>query len=91
MTAILITYDLNKPGQNYDALYEEIKNLGATWWHYLDSTWIVAGASLTAENVSQKLSKHCDKGDRLLCLNITGDSSQGLLTQDAWDWIKKYV
>lgn len=26
---ILVTYDLNKSGQNYDALIEEIKQLGA--------------------------------------------------------------
>lgn len=40
MSALLITYDLNKPGQNYEELYERIKRLG-TWWHYLGSTWIV--------------------------------------------------
>lgn len=37
MSALLISYDLNKPGQKYERLYEKIKALG-TWWHYLDST-----------------------------------------------------
>ena len=29
MAALLITYDLNKPGQNYDSLYEKIRELGS--------------------------------------------------------------
>lgn len=33
----LVTYDLNKPQQEYEELYEELKHIGA-WWHYLDST-----------------------------------------------------
>ena len=40
MATMLIGYDLNRPGQNYDDLFDEIKNLG-TWWHCLDSTWLV--------------------------------------------------
>jgi hypothetical protein len=35
MSALLISYDLRKPGQNHDKLYEKIKELGA-WWHGLD-------------------------------------------------------
>ncbi|WP_209021761.1 hypothetical protein [Nocardioides sp. 503] len=38
MACLLITYDLNTPGQGYTALHDEIKSLGA-WWHHLDSTW----------------------------------------------------
>lgn len=32
-----INYDLKRPGQNYEKLYEAIKSCG-TWWHYLGST-----------------------------------------------------
>lgn len=32
MAALLITYDLNKPGQDYEGLFEEIKSFCA-WWH----------------------------------------------------------
>ena len=50
MSALLITYDLNAPGQKYDDLYQEIKDLGSTWWHYLDSTWVVK-TTLTPDQV----------------------------------------
>ena len=40
MKSYLIGYDLNKQGQDYETLIEHIKKLG-TWWHCLDSTWII--------------------------------------------------
>lgn len=38
--SILVGYDLNRPHQDYGDLIDAIKALG-TWWHCLDSTWIV--------------------------------------------------
>jgi hypothetical protein len=90
MSCLLITYDLNKPGQNYDDLYEVIKNLGSHWWHYMDSTWLVA-STLTPDQAVDRLKGVVDGSDRLLVIDVKGDSRQGLLTEDAWDWIKKYM
>lgn len=89
MSALLITYDLNKPGQNYDKLYEKIKELG-TWWHYLDSTWIVV-STLTPSQAFDRLKPTLDESDRVLVLNITGDTYSGWLTETAWDWLKMHV
>lgn len=89
MSTFLITYDLNKPGQNYDKLYEKIKSLGA-WWHHLDSTWIVE-TSLTIGEVQDRLLSVLDDSDSLLVMNINGDTYAGWLTQDAWDWLKEHV
>lgn len=84
----LITYDLKKPGQNYNELYEAIKSLGS-WWHYLESTWLV-DTSLIAPRISEKLNPKIDKNDRLLVIKVTSDYS-GWLTNDAWDWIKQHI
>lgn len=89
MGAILITYDLKKPGQKYEQLHENIKALG-TWWHYLDSTWIVV-TSLTPSQVFDMLKPSVDADDRVLVVNISDDSYSGWLTQKAWDWLKKHV
>ena len=43
MATHLITYDLRAPGRDYDPVYDYIKTLG-TWWHNVDSTWIVVTA-----------------------------------------------
>lgn len=89
MSVLLITYDLNQPGQKYDALYEKIKSLGP-WWHYLDSTWLVSTTS-TPDQACERIRSTLDNGDHVLILNITGDTSQGWLPQAAWDWINKHV
>jgi hypothetical protein len=80
-----INYDLKRPGQNYDALYEAIKSCG-TWWHYLGSTWLV-DTPLSADGIWNRLSPHIDKNDRVLIIGVTRDYS-GWLPKDAWDWIK---
>ena len=90
MGALLITYDLNKPGKDYDALYDKIKGLGSYWWHYLDSTWIV-DTPLSPAAASEQLRTVLDASDRLLIINVTGDASDGWLEQDAWNWIKQHV
>lgn len=79
-----ITYDLKKPGQDYDGLYESIKSLG-DWWHYLESTWLV-DTQLSADYIYKRLEPNIDKNDRLLIVNFGADY-QGRLVKDAWDWI----
>lgn len=82
----LISYDLNRPGQNYKDLHDAIKELGA-WWHYLDSTWLI-DTRLGASEIYRRLSPHMDKNDRVLIISV-GSDYNGWLTQDAWDWINE--
>lgn len=70
MPTLLIAYDLNAPGQDYDELIDAIKGLG-TWWHHLDSTWIVVTRS-TAASARDTLAQHVDAGDELLVVDVTG-------------------
>ena len=79
-----INYDLKHPGQNYDALYDAIKNCGDSW-HYLDSTWLVH-TQLTAQGIWNKLAPHVDKNDYFLVIGVTCDYA-GWLPKDAWEWI----
>ncbi len=39
MNTLLVGYDLNRPGQDYEDLTKFLKDQ-STWWHALDSTWI---------------------------------------------------
>lgn len=84
----LISYDLNKSGQNYDALYEHIKK-APDWCHLLESVWLIS----TNESLTQwreKLMKVMDKNDRLFIVDITRQSTEGWLIQETWDWINKH-
>lgn len=86
----LITYDLNKAGQNYDKLYEAIKAFGG-WWHYLDSTWLVS-TNLSATQMRDLIIEHMavDKNDYLFIVKIT-KTYDGWLPEDAWTWIRKHI
>jgi hypothetical protein len=81
----MITYDLNDPGQRYAKLAEAIKALSrnGSWWHYLDSTWVVP-SNLTCGQVTDHLKPYLDGNDEILVLDITNDSYQGLFSEEAW-------
>ncbi|WP_037622880.1 hypothetical protein [Streptomyces aureus] len=70
MAALLIGYDLNRPGQNYTALIKEIKDLGS-WCHPLESTWVVTTPK-TVSQVRDLLRGYVDRNDELLVMNVTG-------------------
>lgn len=89
MSTLLITYDLNSPGQKYDALHETIKAQGA-WWHHMESTWIVV-TGRTPREVFAALNEHIDGTDRAVVIDISGREYSGWLTEEAWEWLRKHV
>ena len=83
---LLISYDLNRPGQNYNSLHEEIKKAG-TWWHHLESTWIIS-TSHGPEKWEQRLRRHMDENDSLLVIEVCNNYS-GWLPDKAWKWLQE--
>ena len=81
---LLITYDLNTPGQNYTPLHEEIKKAG-TWWHHLDSTWIIQ-TEQSPKQWYERLAPHLDKNDNVLVIEVK-NNYWGWLPQKAWEWL----
>ena len=82
----LISYDLNSPGQNYAALHDAIKSLGA-WWHYLDSTWITTHPG-PAATIRDALSPYIDAGDELLVVKCSGEGAWKGFNNNGSDWLK---
>lgn len=87
MATYLIGYDLNRPGQNYNELFEAIKAIGS-WWHCLDSTWLVK-STLTAAQIRDIISPHMDGNDRLLVAAMSGEAAWVGFSQDCSEWLKK--
>jgi len=82
----LITYTISK-NRDYTPLYDAIKNSG-TWWHYIDSSWIVKSDD-TANTIFQRLKPLIDqKDDYLLVIKVDPSSRQGWLPRKAWDWFR---
>ena len=84
----LVTYDLNRPGQNYSELYEQLRSLGESQ-HPLESTWFIKTADIvTANDVYSKLRELIDEKDTLFVVEITGSDRQGWLAKSFWQWIR---
>jgi len=83
-----VSYDLKGDAGDYTGLYDVLKS-SKHWWHYLESTWLVAVTD-SPEELRRKLAPHKRKGDRMLIIGVTGDSD-GWLPEEAWDWIKRNV
>jgi len=84
----VVSYDLNKPGQDYKGLFDELKR-SPNWWHYLDSTWLIYTTE-SVQKVFDRLAPHVDKNDRILIIRAMNDY-QGWLSEEAWQWIRQYV
>jgi hypothetical protein len=82
----VISYDLNKPGQDYQDLYAEIKRLGS-WCHPLDSTWFVV-SSLTAETIRNRLISVMDQSDSLIVARASAPAAWNGLSQKLSDWLR---
>ena len=89
MSAQLISYDLITPGRNYATLHEAIKGLGS-WWHCLESTWIVDTTESTT-SVRDKLSSHIDANDKLLVVGLNGSWATNHLGTDCNDWLRSHL
>ena len=83
---LLISYDLKTPDKNYESLYEAIKNCSTTWWHYLDSMWLIK-TSLSPDEVFNKIHESMDQNDYLFITELLGGYS-GWLPSKAWEWIR---
>lgn len=85
--AYLISYDLNKPGQDYESLYKAIKGCSSYWTHVLDSVWIIK-SSLSADVIRDRILAVIDKNDSILVIQVTNNYS-GWLTKELWDHLSK--
>jgi hypothetical protein len=68
-----ISYDLNKPGQDYSTLIAKIKTLGG-WAKIHKSYWYV-NSSYTAEQVVNFLWQFMDKSDSIYVVDATNKNS----------------
>lgn len=90
MANYLISYDLLKPGQDYASLSDAIKRLATTWWHHLDSTWLVV-TSLSCQQVRDAIGAHLDSNDKLLVVELKGVAAWRGIPANGSDWLKANI
>ena len=72
MSLYCVGYELADPGSR-SALIEEIETY-ETWWHCLDSTWIIASPK-TARQVKDHLQQYIGLDDKLVVVEIAGHAA----------------
>jgi len=68
----LVSYDLDKPGQDYPRIIERLKELGAV--KILYSEWVLRG-NFSAADLRDDLKQYVDANDMLLVVVLTGEAA----------------
>ena len=71
----VISYDLRKPGRDYDSLHKELVRYGAK--RVLQSEWCLRDSYTTAEDLRDHFRKFMDSNDRILVVAIDGTDWSG--------------
>jgi hypothetical protein len=79
----LVSFDLLKSGQDYQALDAALRGLGAE--RVLLSVWAVIG-NYSCLGLKERLEKFIDAHDRLLVVRVDDWSGVRLLTDVGWFW-----
>lgn len=82
----LITYDLNRPGQDYQRLFSAIEQISNGYIRCLKSAWLI-NTNLRADQIVQKLLGYIDENDGLLVTKLTLDF-QAQLPNEQCKWIQ---
>lgn len=87
MAKLLVTYDLNNPGQNYYALYDYLSEYDHI--HPMESVWIIRTNKDCKSVRNEILSQILDPNDKLYIANVDRSSAWHGFTNQETAWIKK--
>ncbi len=78
-----------KPGQNYDALIAEIKNISGVYANPCLSTWLVK-TNLSATDIANRL-KAIDATDKLLVMEVNSNWASVGVNPNTVDWMRAHI
>lgn len=87
MAVYVISYDLNKPGQSYERLFEGIKRICLSWAHPLDSTWFVIYEGSAAQ-LRDALRQCTDTSTALVVARLQGEAAWYGIPEECGKWLK---
>lgn len=87
MAVLLVTYDLNKPGQDYSDFHKTIKK--NSWAKLSESSYAIETID-APQAVYSALKPYMDKNDNVYVINLRSPYfGQG--PQDVNDWLSKHL
>lgn len=86
----MITYDLNKQGQEYEEVISAIKACSnGCWCTYWKSSFLIK-SSLSANQICERIQPHLDSNDTLIVIEVK-NNYQGWLNNKQWAYIKENI
>jgi len=85
MAVRLITYDLNKPGQNHDKVLTKIKAYGS--WARLSESSYAVETDDSPQTIFNAFKSIIDKNDTFLVITLTQPWT-GRASQEVLDWLR---
>lgn len=89
MASYIITYDLNKTGQNYESLEEAIKSYG-TYAKIATTTFVICSND-NSSSIRDHLRKQIDTNDELFVGKLTGEGAWVGLGEKISTWLKTHL
>ena len=87
----LITYDLNKEGQDYDNVIKAIKSASnGVWCSYWKSSFLIQSNYASASEVFRQIEPYIDGNDRVLVIEVK-NNKQGYQSQKEWNYIDNSI
>lgn len=87
MKSYLISYDLNKSGQNYTILIEKIKSF-ENYKHCMDSIWLIKTTD-SAIQIRNYLKPCIDINDELLIVELNKEAAWIGISRRCAEWIEE--
>lgn len=87
MATYIITYDLNKAGQDYESLESAIKAYG-TWAKIATTTYVIVSSD-SASDIRDYLKGQIDKNDELFVGKLSGEAAWSGLGDKVSTWLKE--
>lgn len=84
----IITYDLCKPGRNYDDLYDYLKSF-SVWARITESTWFIS-SDKSCVTIRDEIKNIVDSNDRIFVAELTGVAAW-LNVICGSDYLKKHL
>lgn len=79
----LITYDLISPGQDYEDLYQAIRDVATTYRHSMQNVWFIESNQSSA-SIRDAVKLVLDSGDKLFVVRIGDWASFNLGDTGTW-------
>lgn len=87
----MITYDLNKEGQDYDNVINAIKEASTgCWCTFWKSSYLIQSNYTSASQVFKHIEPYLDSNDRLIVIEVK-NNKQGYLAEKEWNYINDNI